>query len=119
MSDRQMDTKERKHIIRQIGLLEIKHCDPCDKQLSDLGNIITCKDCPVYHELRVLGDKLGKHVQEKSKAESAGLTIPAFIKFRMKGYTYEQISMELGIKRYNVADWYRVNKAKIEEFLEG
>lgn len=52
-----MKKQNRIQTLQEIDNLLTKHCHPCDNPKKS-GNV-ACKDCPIGHELTILGKRLG------------------------------------------------------------
>ena len=60
--------KTRISLLRKQADLEVKHCESCDRQeLAGINPEVACRSCPVYKELRAIGQSLIEETHSRSK----------------------------------------------------
>lgn len=112
---------KRISLIRQLCRLEDTHCEPCTVRLVPQGELDqVCKDCPIYTQIRAIGDELialGSKVEPKPQKVKRKprilledtITVEMYMDYKNKGFSNSEISRLIGFNRNSLGKWIRRN----------
>lgn len=112
-----LSRKERLTIVTKLGVIELNHCQPCDKN-ENAQRRDACTDCPIYADIQAIGKELtsGEVIKLGRPGKSTKhVTVKKYNALKSTGLTDSLIAEKFGVSVKQIAVFKRNNGLSVRK----